>query len=367
MDPEQRLAAWFGTQLPDTGQVRVEGLDRVEFGHSAETLVLTLLWTAGDGEHRKDVVIRVRPPAPGLLEPYDLKLQFDILRTLGPTPVRAPQALWYEGSGQVLGREFYVMERLPGTVYERGFPKELASQPDTVRRMSESILEQVVAIHTLDLHATGLDRLDRAGDGHDYLDRQLDHWEDQIRRHRTAPLPALERLVHELRGRRPAPCPTVTLVHGDPKPGNFAFVGTEVSAVFDWEMAAIGDPLADIGWIETLWNSPGYPTSAPGALTVDEVVARWEQLTGIEARHRNWYRALQRLKMAVILFVGGRLFVTSRPDDIRLYEMTHAVAPVTRLALADLGITDPVETGPVVPDLPAVQARPSSLDDVRES
>ena len=63
-----------------------------------------------------------------LLEPYDLRRQFDILRALGPTPVRAPRALWFEPSGDVLGREFYVMERLGGTVYERSVPEDLATE-----------------------------------------------------------------------------------------------------------------------------------------------------------------------------------------------------------------------------------------------
>ncbi len=65
---------------------------------------------------------------------------------------------------------------------------------------------------------------------------------------------------------RPEQCPTVTLVHGDPKPGNFAFADDEVSAVFDWEMTSVGDPLADIGWAECNWTTPGSFTSRPGAL-----------------------------------------------------------------------------------------------------
>jgi aminoglycoside phosphotransferase (APT) family kinase protein len=352
MDIGRQLAPWFATRLPAAAGVRVESLDRIEMGHSAETLVVTVSWRYGDDVRRLDVVIRVRPPAPGLLEPYDLRRQFDILRALDGTPVKAPRALWYEPSGQVLGREFYVMEKRPGTVYERGFPPELASDPTRVRRMSESILEQVAAIHTADLHRTGLDAI---GDGEGYLERQLEHWSTQMRRFQRAPLPALERLVAALMEQQPDQCPSTTLVHGDPKPGNFAFAGTEVTAVFDWEMADIGDPLADIGWVEILWDSPGYPTSAPGALTVDDFVARWEQLTGIGTEHREWYRAFQSLKMAVILFVGGQLFDRGHSDDLRLMEMTNAIVPVTRRALHELGVDEEPEPGPVTPREERVQ------------
>jgi Phosphotransferase enzyme family len=138
MDTKSRLAAWVGAQLPDARDVRLHGLDRVEFGHSAETLLTTISWSDDDGDHQKDVVARIRPPAPGLLEPYDLQRQFDILRGLVHTPVRAPAPLWFEPSGDVLGREFYVMERLAGTVYEMGSSEEPPEDPDLIRRMCES-------------------------------------------------------------------------------------------------------------------------------------------------------------------------------------------------------------------------------------
>jgi aminoglycoside phosphotransferase (APT) family kinase protein len=356
MGLEGKLESWLATRLPEASDVRVKGLDRVEVGHSAETLIVTVSWRERGGVQQRHVVIRVRPPAPGLLEPYDLKRQFDILRGLDGTAVRAPRALWFEPSGEVMGREFYVMEKRPGTVYERGYPPALASDPDRVRRLSEGILEQVAAIHRVDLHASGLDAV---GNGKGYLERQLEHWSDQIRRFQPAPLPALERLMAALGEQQPDPCPATTLVHGDPKPGNFAFEDCEVTAVFDWEMADIGDPLADIGWVEILWNSPGYPTSAPGALTVDDFVARWEQLTGIRAEHRRWYRAFQSLKMAAILFVGGQLFDSGHSDDLRLSEMTNAIVPVTRRALGELGLDDEVEPGPVRP-------RPERIREVKD-
>jgi len=339
---EDRLASWFALQLPGACDVGIEGLDRVEIGHSAETLLVTVVH---DG-HRLDVAIRVRPPAPGLLEPYDLQRQFTVLRALQPTPVRAPRPLWHEPTGEVLGREFYVMERLPGQVYERGIPDDVASDPEGVRRMCEQIVEQIAAIHTVDVHAAGLDAL---GDGCGYLDLELAHWAGEIERVRRGPLPALERLVDVLREHQPDQSPTVTLVHGDAKPGNFAFVGTELTAVFDWEMATVGDPLADIGWAEVLWPSPGYFTSLPAALTTDELVARWEQLTGITSQHRPWYRAFQSLKMAVILLVGGHLVDAGYSDDPRFVEMTYAVHPLTTSALRELGIDETPDAGPVLP------------------
>ncbi len=131
-DPGPRLAAWLAQQLPGVSELRIEGVGRVEFGHSAEMLELTIVWRRGEDEHRRDVVVRLRPPAPGLLEPYDMRRQFDILRALEATPVRAPRALWIEESGAVLGRPFYVMERVAGEVYERELPEHLKAAPERV-------------------------------------------------------------------------------------------------------------------------------------------------------------------------------------------------------------------------------------------
>jgi aminoglycoside phosphotransferase (APT) family kinase protein len=333
MTEVERLTEWFASHLSHARDIRVEGLDRVEVGHSAETLLMTLV---ADGT-RRDVVVRVRPEPPGLLEPYDLERQFTILRALDGTAVRSPRALWYEPTGDVLGRDFYVMERLPGRVIERGVPDDLKSDPALVRQMCMSMVDQIAAIHTVDTTHSGL--LSTLPDGHDHLDRELDHWTAEVERAKRGPLPAFDELVDALRDRQPAPCPRVTLVHGDTKPGNFAFVDGDVSAVFDWEMATVGDPLSDIGWAEVNWRFPGNVTSAPGAPAADEMVDRWETQTGITAEHRPWYCAMQGFKIAAILLVGGHLFETGASSDARLLDMSKGALPLAQAALADLDRT----------------------------
>jgi aminoglycoside phosphotransferase (APT) family kinase protein len=287
--------------------------------------------------------VRLEPEPPGLLPPYDLECQFEVLRGLEPTPVHAPRALWFEGTGAVLGRPFYVMERLDGTVFERDV-EPLRTDASRVRRMSESLVEELAAIHLVDLEATGLGRI---GDGHGHLVRELDRWAGEVQRVQRAPIPVLDRLVDEVGTTMPEQCPRITLVHGDSKPGNFGFVGAEVSAVFDWELTTVGDPLTDIGWAETVW--PFGFTGLPGSLTPDQFVALYQDLTGIEVVHREWYRAFQGLKMAVIMLVGSMLFDAGDSDDPRLAEMGSAVGFVGQAALAELGITEPLDASAAVP------------------
>ena len=335
----ERLAGWLRTQLPDAEDVGIEDLDRVNFGHSAEMMVLTI--TTRDS--RQEVVLRLRPKPPALLEPYDLARQFTILRALEPTAVRVPRALWLEDAGDVLGRPFFVMERVGGDVYEMESP-DVAD--DTAVRMCQSLVEQLAAIHSVDLKQTGLDALD---DGSDHLERELNHWAAEMDRVKHDSLPALERLLAALRQTMPKPCPRVTLVHGDAKPGNFAFIGGEVSAVFDWEMTTVGDPLTDIGWLELLWMQAVGITSHPAALSVDALLARYQAVSGIEVANRSWYRAFNAYKMAVICLIGGMLIDGGHSDDQKLALAAYGTSMLTKVGLGELGIDEPLADGPVMP------------------
>jgi aminoglycoside phosphotransferase (APT) family kinase protein len=307
-------------------------------------MALTVVTQQGGVEDRQDVVLRLRPHPPALLEPYDLKRQFDILRALEDTPVRVPRALWLEDSGEVLGRPFFVMERVAGDVYEMEAPSGPDATPERVRRMCESLADQLAAIHTIDLQTTGLDAL---GDGGDHLDHVIDHWAGETHRVQKGTLPALERLLEALRDTKPTPCPRISLVHGDAKPGNFAFVGDEVSAVFDWEMTDVGDPLTDIGWMELLWMQPVGITSHHGALNIDEFVERYEAASGIKTQNRGWYRALNAYKMAVICLIGAMLFDDGASDDMKLAVAAGGTHLLTQVGLAELGIGEQLESGPV--------------------
>jgi aminoglycoside phosphotransferase (APT) family kinase protein len=343
---DDRLTEWLRIQLPGLDSLRIEGLDRVEFGYSAEMMVLTIVSGHGGSEERRDVVLRLRPQPPALLEPYDLTKQFAVLRALERSTVRAPRALWLEESGDVLGRPFFVMERVPGTVFEMEAPQEPEVTADGVKRMCESMAEQIAAIHTVDIAGVHLDSLD---DGANHLDREIDRWAGEMQRVKRGILPALERLLRELKDSQPSPHPTVTLVHGDAKPGNFAFVRDEVSAVFDWELTTIGDPLTDIGYLELLWRMPVGIPSHDAALTIDDVIARYETFSGFTVVNREWYRALNAFKLAVINLIGSSLFDTGVTDDQRFMLNAYGIPLFTQMGLADLGVTEQLDDGPVLP------------------
>ncbi len=154
-------------------------------------------------------------------------------------------------------------------------------------------------------------------------------------------------------------------MHGDAKPGNFAFTGGEVSAVFDWEMTTVGDPLTDIGWLEMLWMQPVGINSHPAALSIDALLAHYEEISGIKVQNRAWYRAFNAYKMAVICLIGAMLIEDGHSDDQKLVLAAYGTSLMTKAGLSDLGIDEPLDDGPVLPREERIQQVLAQARDVR--
>jgi prepilin-type processing-associated H-X9-DG protein len=169
------------------------------------------------------------------------------------------------------------------------------------------------------------------------------------------PLPGLELLVERVKATMPQ-SRGITLVHGDAKHGNFAFVDGAVSAIFDWEMATLGDPWTDVAWMEILWTMPSSFTSLRGAPDTDEFVARYEALSDSRSHHREWYRAHQALKMATIMLVASMHFDAGLSDDLRLAAMGFGIPMMTQIGLSNVGVHDQIEAGLVTPRAERVAA-----------
>jgi hypothetical protein len=128
--------------------------------------------------------------------------------------------------------------------------------------------------------------------------------------------------------------------------------------VFDWEMSDVGDPLADIGYLDLMWTFPVGITSRPTAPSIEEALARYQDQTGIAIEHRHWYRAFSTYKTAVILLIGSMLFEAGHSNDVRYLEMGLGIGMITHSGLRDLGVTEPLDSGPVLPS-------PARIEQVR--
>lgn len=330
---EEALLRYIAPQLGLAGGEQAN-VRRFAAGHSNLTYLVEV------GERR--YVLR-RPPA-GPLPPtaHDVLREFRILQSL--RGVRAPRPVLACEDPAVIGAPFYLMEFIDGFVVGEELPPELADGPLQARRdVGEELVATLVEIHLLDWRAAGLGGMARATG---YIDRQLRRWSSQWEINRTRPIPALERLGHLLHSGKPE-SEHLTLVHGDYKLDNLIFSRTpkpRCLAVVDWEMAAIGDPLADLGYLLAFWLQPGEAAVGPLALgrasaepgfhTRAELRDRYVELTGWAASDLRWYEALALWKLAILLEGSYRRYVAGTTDDPFFAELGEGIPLIAERALA---------------------------------
>lgn len=252
-------------------------------------------------------VLRRPPLAHVLPTAHDMAREFRVLSALADSDVPVPRPLALCEDADVNGAPFYVMEHRPGIVPVERLPEGYAETPEERRRMAMALVDVLVRLHEVDYRAAGLGDFGRP-DG--YLERQVRRWAQQWQRSQTRPLPAIDELARWLSARIPE-SPPATIVHGDYRLGNMAFDPADpgrVVAVYDWEMATLGDPLADLGYTLIYWAEAGDPpatrsdplTAAPGFPTRAELCEAYAAATGRDLANVDFYRVLALYKLAVI-------------------------------------------------------------------
>jgi aminoglycoside phosphotransferase (APT) family kinase protein len=249
-----------------------------------------------------------RPPRPPLPpSAHDVLREARLLSAVQEADVRTPRVLATCDDEAVIGAPFYVMERVEGHVMTVDVPAALAGE---TRRIGEDLVDSLVEIHAVDWRACGLEGY---GKPTGYLDRQLRRFGGLWEHNRTRDLPVLERVTAWLAEHKPE-SGEATIVHGDYRLGNTMFAPdapARLVAIFDWELATIGDPLADVGYLVATWSQADDPedalrglsaaTRAPGFPTRDELIARYEERSGRSMSDVRWYMTLALWKSAVFL------------------------------------------------------------------
>jgi aminoglycoside phosphotransferase (APT) family kinase protein len=190
--------------------------------------------------------------------------------------------------------------------------------------MGEELIDALVEIHDVDWEAVGLEGF---GKPSGYLERQLKRFGGLWDHNKTRDVPAVERVGEWLKDNVPDSGPA-TIVHGDYRLGNVMMAPeapARLSAVFDWEMATIGDPLADVGYLTTLWVDRDDPplgkfelsgvTREEGFPSRDELIARYEEGSGRTVKDIRWYRTLALWKSIVFMEGNYKRAVEGSTDD----------------------------------------------------
>ena len=336
------LEAWLKREITDLqGAMTVR---QFTGGHANLTYCVTI------GE--LELVVR-RPPfgdiAPGA---HDMSREYRVLSGLGPVFDRAPAALAFCDDPSVIGASFLVVERREGVVVREKVPPELASVPDATRKMSFALVDALAELHAINPDDVGLGRLGRP-DG--FVDRQLAGWHDRWHRidddtESTYDGAVFDRVHEGLVATQPS-SRRVSILHNDYKLDNAMFAPGKperVSAIFDWDMATLGDPLVDLGTLLSYWKEPadivgGKPADrAPtialdmaGFPTRDELVQRYAA-SGHDVDHIGWYETFGSWKLAVVLKQLHHRFVSGDSTDVRLGELGAHIETIIQLAASRL-------------------------------
>lgn len=309
---------------PDTGAGRVAGLLRAFLAGRPDVAgTVEDVRRAGSGRSRDNwlfdlvddtacepLILRTDPEG-GLID-TDRSVEFAVLAGLEGSGLPTPVARWLDADGSRFGRPSLIMRRLDGVCDYRVLRDD--SRPLGERLgLARTFCELLARVHAVDWRAAGLGAT-LTDPGPEAARAELDRWAAILRADALEPWPELEYAIAVLGERAPRTAGTV-LVHADFKPGNILLDGDRVTALLDWELAHLGDPLEDLGWVTQPLRAGEH--TIPGAWEAVDLVAHYERTTGagVDRAALAWWVAFSAFKTAVMQVSGLRAFLEGRADE----------------------------------------------------
>jgi aminoglycoside phosphotransferase (APT) family kinase protein len=297
----------------------------------------------------REMVLRRPPFGSKVKTAHDMGREFRVLSKLHAHYPPAPQVLLFCEDVSVLGAPFYLMEPIHGIILRSDVPQGLDFSPAVAQCVSESFLDNLALLHSLDYNAVGLADL---GKPQGYLERQVRGWIERYHGSKTQDIPEVEAISNWIQQHMPSSS-DAALIHNDYKYDNVVLDPdnlTRIIGVLDWEMCTIGDPLADLGsalayWVdasdppeilETRWG----PTTYPGSLTRAQLVQRYAKKTGRDVSNMAFYLVFARFKIAVIVQQIYYRYHEGLTHDERFATMPQRIHLLLRAALrtAETGV-----------------------------
>ncbi len=280
---------------------------------------------------------------------HDMLREARVMKALKPVYPYVPEIIAIGDDHEVLGCDFYVMERLQGIILRQDFPKDFELNESDTRKLCLNVVDKLVDLHRVDATAAGLDHL---GKGPGYVQRQIGGCSDRFRKARTGDVGDFEAVMSWLDDKMPddvAQC----VIHNDFRFDNVVLRQEnpfEVIGVLDWEMATIGDPLMDLGnslayWVQKDDDGPfqmlrRQPTHRPGMLSREEVVTYYFEQSGLQVERFDYYEIYGLFRLAVILQQIYYRYFHGQTKDKRFAAFGHAVQYLEKRCLKLIEASD---------------------------
>lgn len=334
LDPEV-VAAFLARELPGfRGKVKIS-----QFPGGASNLTYLV---QADG---REWVLRRPPFGTRARSAHDMAREYRMLSRLHGAFPYAPRPLLFCADLEVLGEEFYLMERLHGLILRRDLPEGLSLSPEAAAGLCRNLVDVQVELHAIDCRAAGLSEL---GNPEGYIARQIGGWSARYRAARTDDVPDNEALMAWLEASRPPEAARAAVIHNDYKFDNVVLGQVDgqlrIIGVLDWEMATLGDPLMDLGaslayWVqaddpEPLRQIRMLPTHLPGMMRRAELVEYYCRQAGLSPASFDFYYVYGLFRLAVIVQQIYRRYVLGQTDNPRFAPFGRYCAVLAEAAAA---------------------------------
>ena len=310
----EAVAAWLREHAEAFAEDLVGTPEVQQFPGGASNLTYLLRYSPA-GRTQRDLILRRPPAGAKAASAHDMGREHRIQSALAPVFPYVPRMVGYCRDESVIGSEFYVMEKLDGTILRRDLPWPLGAEQASA--LCAAALDVLVDLHSVDVEASP--ELARLGRGEGYVARQVSGWVGRFARARTDDTGDWSDVIAWIEQHQP-PDVGQRLIHNDFRFDNMVLSVEESGAgrdlriigVLDWEMATVGDPLMDLGGMLAYWVEAGddeffqmfrrQPTTAPGMWTRGEIVERYSARMGFDVTPEQWrfYEVFGLFRLAVI-------------------------------------------------------------------
>lgn len=242
---------------------------------------------------------------------HDMFREYRIMRDLKPVFSTVPDVLFYTDDETIIGAEFYVMDKVNGHIIHNDIPKNWGWGEAQTRKLCENFFQNLVDLHNVDYKAAGLSDFGRP-DG--YVQRQILGWNRRFEKSWTDDIEKFEDVQQWLVDNMPKRETGVSILHGDYRIDNCILSQadpTQIDAILDWEISALGDPLMDLGntlsyWIEagdpaTMQMMVRQPSTAKGMMTRQDILNFYAERTGADVSNFQFYYVYGLWRLAVII------------------------------------------------------------------
>jgi len=335
-----RIAAYIQARIPGADDMTLTDLQQIAVGWSHETWLFDAEWMEGGKKRSAGFCLRRDPGNALLRDLSDLGEQFRVLKCLEGTDLLTPRAWWYEAGPEVLGAPFLVMEKVGGECPNpwgregRRFYAEAADRGI----LPASFTDALSTLHNIDWQAAGLDFLGVPEAGtNQFAMNEIAKWKKLIALSGHGPEPVLTDLICWLEANAPV-TERLTLVHGAYRTGNMLIADDRISAVLDWELQVIGDPMYDVAYVLSDLNRENSDLLS-NLVPRDMFYRRYEDATGIRIDEDacRYYQLLYAMRSAAFWMSASGLYRDGASNDIRLARTEWSIPVVLQRAARDLG------------------------------